>query len=605
VEQPPAADDARLVLGADSLLLVTGEAGGSTSAIVADLAAASGGTFYLLDLVEAPAADDRRVALFRTDKEALKQELIAAARAAGERPTPALIDKQLLGVERAEAALRAVEAVQAAGGTAVYRAVNLLDAAAVTAVVDEIRAAHGKIDAIVHAGGLEISRPLDKKAAAEFDLVFDVKADGLFSLLRAARGLPIGAVVAFSSVAGRFGNAGQTDYSAANDLLCKVCSSLRRWRPETRGIAIDWTAWGGIGMATRGSIPRIMEMAGIEMLAPEVGIPVVRQELQSGGGELVVGGALGSLTAEWDAQGGLDAARAADWLRAAHPDLRMVGDIKAAALYGGWAVETPLDPAAQPFLYDHAPDAGTPWLPGVMATEALAELAAVIAPGYHVAAVENVEMSGAFKFFRNAPRTLHLWAQAFPAADGRVRVRTALRSVTPPAREGLPAREQTHFAADVWLQEEAPEAAAVDFTPPADGDLPITAEVVYDSFFHGPAYRVIARAAVGGETAVCRFAADLPPNSAPDGARTLMAPRLVELCFQAAALWTQEVRQAMGFPLGIGRVTAYRQPAADGPALYGLVETADGGDTFDGRVVDADGTVYVELRGYRTVARPM
>ena len=55
------------------------------------------------------------------------------------------------------------------------------------------------------------------KPDKEFDLVFDVKADGFFNLLRAARGMPLGATVAFSSVAGRFGNAGQTDYSAANN----------------------------------------------------------------------------------------------------------------------------------------------------------------------------------------------------------------------------------------------------------------------------------------------------------------------------------------------------------------------------------------------------
>ena len=74
--------------------------------------------------------------------------------------------------------------------------------------------------------------------------------------------MPLGATVAFSSIAGRFGNGGQADYSAANDLLCKIASSFRTTRPETRGIAIDWTAWGGIGMATRGSIPKMMETGG-------------------------------------------------------------------------------------------------------------------------------------------------------------------------------------------------------------------------------------------------------------------------------------------------------------------------------------------------------
>ena len=43
--------------------------------------------------------------------------------------------------------------------------------------------------------------------------------------------MPIGATVAFSSVAGRFGNSGQTDYSAANDLLCKITSSMRAGGP--------------------------------------------------------------------------------------------------------------------------------------------------------------------------------------------------------------------------------------------------------------------------------------------------------------------------------------------------------------------------------------
>ena len=36
-------------------------------------------------------------------------------------------------------------------------------------------------------------------------------------------------------------------------------------------------------MATRGSIPKMMEVAGIDMLPPEAGIPIVRRELIAGG----------------------------------------------------------------------------------------------------------------------------------------------------------------------------------------------------------------------------------------------------------------------------------------------------------------------------------
>ena len=160
----------------------------------------------------------------------------------------------------------------------------------------------------LHAAGIERSRSLAEKDAREFDLVFDVKSDGFFNLLHAIGDMPLGATVAFSSIAGRFGNPGQTDYSSANDLLCKITSSFRTTRPATRGIAIDWTAWGGIGMATRGSIPKVMELAGIDMLPPEAGVPLIRRELTAGGtrGEIVIGQRLGVLLKEWDPSGGLD-----------------------------------------------------------------------------------------------------------------------------------------------------------------------------------------------------------------------------------------------------------------------------------------------------------
>src|SRR5205814_504140 len=152
----------------------------------------------------------------------------------------------------------------------------------------------------------------------------------------ACKGMPIGATVAFSSIAGRFGNSGQTDYSAANDVLCKVTSSLRRTRPETRGIVIDWTAWGGIGMATRGSIPKIMEAAGIDMLPPECGVPTVRRELTASAfrGELVVAGRLGTFMADTSSACGLDLNLLN--ARLASRDFPLVGRITHATLAGAF-----------------------------------------------------------------------------------------------------------------------------------------------------------------------------------------------------------------------------------------------------------------------------
>src|ERR1019366_6545522 len=271
------------------------------------------------------------------------------------------------------------------------------------AVIDGVRAMHGRIDVLMHAAGIEISHLLPDKAPQEFDLVFDVKSDGWFNLMSAIGDMPLGATVAFTSVAGRFGNGGQTDYSAANDMLCKLTSSFRSTRPATRGIAIDWTAWTGIGMATRGSIPKMMELAGIDMLGPDAGVPVVRRELTAGGtrGEVVIADRLGLMLDEWNETGGLDPSAVVHG--------PMIGADVSMGIHSGLTVRTTLDPAEQGFWRDPAMD-GTPLLPGVMGVEAFAELASLPLPGWSVAAVEDVQFDAPFKFYRAQPRTLILRA---------------------------------------------------------------------------------------------------------------------------------------------------------------------------------------------------
>ena len=104
---------------------------------------------------------------------------------------------------------------------------------------------------------------------------------------------------------------------------------------------------------------------------------------------------------------------------------------------------------------------------------------------------------------------------------------------------------------------------------------------------------------------VAVFSDSLPPNTSPADVESLVAPRLLELCFQSAALWHEKVKGAMGFPLGFSRVTAYRQEADADSRLFCVCQTADDGETFDCVVADEAGNVFVELAGYVTVSRPV
>ena len=411
----PAEPDPERALGTETVFCVTGAAGSIVSAITADLAAASGGTFHLLDLVEEPDPGDPDLAKFVSDRDGLKRELADRIKERGERPTPKSVERELSKVERARAALDALEAIRAAGGKSYWHQADLTDPEQVSAAIKDVLRDSGRVDALIHCAGLEVSHFLPDKPQSEFDLVFDVKANGWFNLLNALGDAAFGSAVVFSSIAGRFGNGGQTDYAAASDLLCKSISRLRG--EGVRGVAIDWTAWAEIGMASRGSIPKVMEMAGIDMLPPSEGVPVVRRELTAAGPgtEVLVAGALGVMLEERHPTGGLDPKAATEAINAHHGP--MTGRVAGFSSSDGFKVLTELDPTHQAFL-DHHRIEGTPVLPGVMGIEAFAEAAAGLLPDWQVIALEDIELSAPFKFYRDEPRALELQVLHRNGSDG-------------------------------------------------------------------------------------------------------------------------------------------------------------------------------------------
>ena len=600
-EQPAADGQPGLTLDSKTVFLITGAAGSIVSAITADLAAASGGTFYLLDLVPEPDPDNPDLKRFVNDKEGLKRDIFARIQSRGIRATPALVERELAGLERAQAAQSAIDAVRAAGGTPTYFGVNLTHDKAVARVIDQVRERSGRIDVLLHAAGLDRSYSLPDKEPGEFDLVFDVKSDGFFNLLHAIGDMPLGVSVAFSSIAGRFGNLGQTDYAAANDLLCKITSSLRTTRPTTRGIAIDWTAWGGIGMASRGSIPKVMEMAGIDMLPPETGATVIRNELTAGGtrGEVVIGERLGVLLKEWDETGGLNVSAlqtTAGKNKVAQGP--MFGRLASVGLFAPLRIETTLDPKIQPFLFDHQID-GTPVLPGVMGIEAFAEAALALLPGWHVEAIEEVNFLAPFKFYRNEPRTVSVAAWIHPHGSG-LAAECQLIGTRTLANQAEP-QVTTHFTARARLTREAANAGVVPELGTPGGSV-IDAKDIYGLYFHGPAYQVIKKAWWNGELIIGLMAQNLPENHHPPDLPTIAAPRLIELCFQTAGIWGTAMHARMGLPLHIDRVsfTGAREMES---SLYAVVAPCEEG-SFKAEVVDTKGNCYLRLSGYRTAEVP-
>src|SRR5207302_1783702 len=346
----------------------------------------------------------------------------------------------------------------------------------------------------------------------------------------------------------------------------------------------------------------MMELAGIDMLPAEAGVPLIRRELTAGGtrGEIVIGQRLGVLLNEWDASGGLDPA-ATDIVTEKQLMARgpMIGKIASIGISGPLTIQTLLDPTVQPFLYDHQIDR-TSVLPGVMGIEAFAEAALCLLPGWHVEAIEDVNFLAPFKFYRNEPRTVTIQAVIHPQGEA------VLADCQLIGRRTLPNHSEpqltTHFTGRVRLTKQTltPLRAVAVATP---AGCVVEALPIYRAYFHGPAYQVVQRGWWDGIRVIGEMAKNLPNNHYPAELPTLVTPRLIELCFQTAGLWEMGVKGRMGLPWHIDQVRIWRAPDQVSGTLFAVVAPHPEG-SFDAEVLDKAGNRYVQLQGYRTVALP-
>jgi Polyketide synthase dehydratase N-terminal domain len=158
----------------------------------------------------------------------------------------------------------------------------------------------------------------------------------------------------------------------------------------------------------------------------------------------------------------------------------------------------------------------------------------------------------------------------------------------------------THFTCRVRLARAPLGAEPVAPAPPPDGQG-TTADAIYDIYFHGPAFRVLERAWRGEQGPLGLLASDLPADHVPAEHPEVASPRLIELVFQTAGVWEIGRHGRFGLPRHVDRVVLHADHQPRG-RVEAVVDAADGG--FDGRVVDEDGAVLVEVHGYRTVELP-
>ena len=271
----------------DAVVLATGGAKGITAATLIRLARPG---MRLILIGRSPLPGDESAALQACgDAGALRTQLLAEARSSNASVSPAEIEAQLNRILGEREVRANVARLTATGALVDYRALDIRDAAATAALVHDVRQRFGRIDAVLHGAGVIEDRLLADKAMASFDRVFDTKVDGLFNLVQALAPDELKLLAMFSSIAGRFGNRGQADYAAANEVLNRMVLRLAHDRPQTRMVAFNWGPWAGAGMASE-AVNRQFRQRGIAPIPVEDGTRFVLDQLQAGDAVEVIAG---------------------------------------------------------------------------------------------------------------------------------------------------------------------------------------------------------------------------------------------------------------------------------------------------------------------------
>ncbi|WP_406230768.1 beta-ketoacyl synthase N-terminal-like domain-containing protein [Nocardia sp. NBC_01009] len=257
-----------LDLGPDDVVVVSGGGRGMTALAVRALAHTYRSKFVLIG--RTPLREDPALAHARTEDELLRVLAGAGMPLAETRA-------QALTVIAAREIRETLAALDQVGAPARYIELDIGDRPGVAAALEPIRAEWGPITGVLHGAGILAGEQLPDKSDTQFELRFGTKVDGLRTLLDATSGDPLRLLCAFSSVAGRFGYAGQCDYAMGNETLDQVLATEQVARPGCLARSIQWGPWQR-GMVTP-SLRDGLLAAGIGLIDPTAGTEAFLAEL--------------------------------------------------------------------------------------------------------------------------------------------------------------------------------------------------------------------------------------------------------------------------------------------------------------------------------------
>ncbi|MFG2000595.1 SDR family oxidoreductase [Spirillospora sp. NPDC048911] len=555
---PPPADGTvevphRLVLAPGSVVVATGGARGITAAAVRALARAHRPRLVLIG--RTPFVEEPPHLRDTDDATALRKAITAEAEhRAGQLPLPAAVNAEVAQVLAGREIRRTLKDLSDLGCQARYLPVDVRDADALGLALDLVRAEWGPVTGIIHGAGVLADKLIVSKSSEAFDRVFDVKVRGLWSLLTATADDPLEFVNLFSSTSAQFGNAGQSDYAMANEVLAQVAAAEAARVPDRNVVSVGWGPWEG-GMISP-TVAALFRQRGITLIPADQGVRAF----------------LATLTK--DPHNRRLVIAASD-----DRDVLKTGRVRSAELEVGLA--------SHPQLEDHRMG-DVPIVPLSLMIDWFVAAAGDWAPGRETIALSDVRVVHRIEVRPGSPRSLSVVSRH----DGQtVKLELVADEDASCCRASL---------------EDGSDSTAVDWTSLPQPRPPVHADP-YESpaLFHGPAFRAlrsVERVSNQGAVGVVAGVRSLDwagPHPHTD-------PLAVDAGFQLALLWAELVLGTPTLPMGAGGVRVHRTGPVDGESRCVVRARGVGAEhaTCDIVLLDSDGRPRMELLGVSLVQRP-
>ena len=182
-----------------------------------------------------------------------------------------------------------IKRLETFGSKIIYEPCDITKQAAVNALI----AKYPQINGVIHCSGIIKDNFISKKTLKEIDPVLNPKVKGLEYLDQATAKLKLDYFITFSSLSATLGNAGQSDYAAANGYMDAYIQDraqqvINRQR-HGKSISINWPLWESDGMQMdAATIQNMLHVFKIKPLPAASGLAALKQIIASDHQQLLV-----------------------------------------------------------------------------------------------------------------------------------------------------------------------------------------------------------------------------------------------------------------------------------------------------------------------------